>query len=73
MRKWVNKMNLLKEERIEMLAETLNKIKELSLIYKEGSPAWVLIQASFGHIKSVHYLESEANFDEETLGVRFNE
>lgn len=64
---------LLKEERIEMLDETINKIKEVSMLYTKASPGWTLIQASWGHINSLRHLEAETNFDEKTLGVRFNE
>ncbi len=66
-------MKNLKNDRIKMLAECINKIKEVSLLYNQASPAWTLIQNAYGHINSVHHLESETNFDEKTLGVRFHD
>lgn len=68
-----DKMNLLKEERIEMLDGTIKKIKELSLFYNQASPGWTLIQAAWGHINALHHLEDKSNCDEKTLGVKFNE
>jgi hypothetical protein len=66
-------MSILKEERIEMLDDTINKIKEVSMVYTKASPGWTLIQAAWEHINALRHLESEINFDEQTLGVRFDE
>lgn len=63
-------MNNLKEDRIRMLDEIIKKIKEVSILYKEASPGWVLLQAAYGHINSIHHLESETKFSEKTLGVK---
>jgi hypothetical protein len=62
----------IKQHRIEMLSDCINKIKEVSTLYTMASPGWTLIHAAWGHINSLHYLESETNFDEKTLGVIFN-
>jgi len=66
-------MNKIREDRIRMLNELMKKIKEVSKIYREASPAWILLQAAYGHINSIRHLEAETNFDEKTLGVKFQE
>lgn len=65
-------MNKLKKERVKMLDECIQKIFEVSKIYMPASPAWTLIQSSWGHLKSVHHLETETKFDSHTLGVKFH-
>jgi hypothetical protein len=65
-------MNKFKENRMKILDETINKLKELSCLYNKGMPAWTLIQNAYGHINSIKFLE-EKNFDEKTLGVKSDE
>jgi hypothetical protein len=60
----------MKNKRIKMLKECLNKINEIQGFYIAVSPAWILIQTAKGHLTSVHHLEAETKFDEETLGVK---
>lgn len=60
----------MKEQRIKMLEECIAKIKEVQACYLGAHSAWVLLQAAYGHVTSLHHLEAEANFDEETLGVK---
>lgn len=64
-------MSDLKKDRIKMLEDCINNIKQVSLLYQKASPAWTLIQNAYAHINSIHHLESKTNFDEETLGVIF--
>jgi hypothetical protein len=60
----------MKEKRIKMLAECLEKIKEVQENYVGASSGWVLLRAAWGHISSLHHLESDTNFDDDTLGVK---
>ena len=62
-------MKELKNSRIEMLMDCLLKLEEVKKLYTPSSPGWILIHTAQGHVKSLHHLESETNFDEETLGV----
>lgn len=59
----------MKESRLKNIEDCLFYLKELSTSYKPASPGWILIQAAYGHLKSVHYLE-KSEFQEETLGVK---
>jgi len=59
----------LKNVRINCMAEILVHLQSLRNFYTPASPAWILIHAAQGHIQSVHHLESETNFDSETLGA----
>lgn len=59
----------MKVKRIKMLMDCLVNLQEIKNEYIGASPAWILINAAQGHLKSVHHLEAETNFDEETLGV----
>lgn len=59
----------MKEKRIEDLDNAINQLIYLSTLYRKASPAWILIQAAWGHIHSVHHLEKDTAFCEETLGV----
>lgn len=56
--------------RFDNIVDCINNIKNLSKFYKPASPAWVLIQAAYGHINSIYHLEVETSFDKETLGVK---
>lgn len=60
----------MKEKRIEMLKECMKKIKEVQDCYLGAHSGWVLLQAAYGHVTSLHHLEAETQFDEETLGVK---
>ncbi len=61
-----------KKLRLDALESCTTAIKTLSQCYNPVSPAWILLQAAFGHINSIHHLESDTTFDEETLGVKGN-
>lgn len=65
-----NEIDILKSTRIDRMTNVLKQIKDLSKCYYEGSPAWILIQNAWGHINSVHHLETKTNFDPSTLGVK---
>lgn len=67
----MNESNELKEHRIKMIDGCLEKIKEISELYRKGYPAFTLIEYAWGHINALHHIESETNFDDETLGVGF--
>ena len=60
----------MKEKRIASLKECMAKLKEAQEPYVGGSSAWVLLQSAFGYVTSLHHLEAETKFDEETLGVK---
>lgn len=60
----------MKENRIKMLIECMLIIQELQKSYTPASPGWILLQAAYGHVKSLHHLEDETVFDEEILGVK---
>ena len=62
-------MTDLKEVRIKSMERILVDLISLKHFYLGGSPAWVLIHAAYGHIKSTHYLEAVAGFDPQTLGA----
>lgn len=59
-----------KKLRIEALESCIKNIENLSKLYIQGRPAWILIQNAWGHINSVHHLETSTNFDEEILGIK---
>ena len=59
----------MKEQRIKMLSECVEKILEIQTKYMPGHSGWILLQAAQGHLKSLHYLE-DANFEGEHLGVK---
>lgn len=59
--------------RIDGLETIMHQLKRVSSFYVPSSPAWVLIQAAWGHINSLHHLEAKTNFDENTLGVKDTE
>jgi len=59
-----------KNVREELLKNSMKVLKNLSTFYRQGSPAWVLIQNSWGHINSVFHLETKSDIDAETLGVK---
>jgi hypothetical protein len=59
-----------KKLRVDLIDNCMKNLQNLSTFYNLGSPAWVLIQAAFGHIKSIRHLEEDSNFDEETLGAK---
>lgn len=59
--------------RIDELEVVMHHLKKASSFYIPSSPAWVLIQAAWGHINSLHHLEAKTNFDENTLGVKDTE
>jgi len=58
-----------KEKRITMLTNCLLYLQKIRNEYRPSSPAWVLIHAAQEHIKGLHHLEAQTNFDEETLGA----
>jgi hypothetical protein len=66
-------MSDLKTARVECMKEVLTHLNSLKEFYMGGSPAWVLIQNAWGHVKSVLHLETETNFDAYTLGVKGSE
>lgn len=72
-RKELNHMPNLKTQRIAMIEDCLNKMLQIAAIYTKCSPGWTLIESSLSCIKVLHHLESETNFDEETLGVRYKD
>lgn len=53
-----------------MLKNCMNEIKKIQEFYVAGSSGWVLLQTAKGHLISLHYIEADTNFDEETLGVK---
>jgi hypothetical protein len=59
----------MKNERIELLKKILLDLEIAKNEYIKVSPAWILINTAQGHVKSLHHLEAETSFDEETLGV----
>lgn len=59
-----------KDLRSELLENSMKVLKNLSTFYRQGSPAWVLIQNSWGHINSVYHLETKSDIEPETLGVK---
>ncbi len=63
----------MKGKRIKMLEDCLFELGEAKKIYREASPAWTLIRAAEGFIKSIYHLESDNNFSSETLGVKTDE
>lgn len=62
-----------KELRAELLENSMKVLKNLSTFYRQGSPAWVLIQNSWAHINSVYHLETKSDIDAVTLGVKESE
>lgn len=54
-------MSGLKEVKVKALADVLIHLHALREMYTPASPGWVLINAAWGHTKSVHHLESETN------------
>lgn len=58
------------ELRIELLNNCIKNLKNLSTFYKPAYPAWILIQSAWGHLKSVHHLETETIFPKSDLGVK---
>lgn len=64
-------MSDLKKDRLKMLKDCMNNLSQVSELYQQGLPAWILIQNAWGHIKSVYYLESETTIEDETIGVKF--
>lgn len=58
------------ELRADLLENSMKVLKNVSTFYRQGSPAWVLIQNAWGHINSVHHLETKSGIDAETLGVK---
>lgn len=61
----------MKDKRIKYLNDCLFELEEAKKNYIPASPGWILIHTAQGHIKSLHHLEAEANFDEKTLGVKY--
>ncbi len=64
---------MMKEKRIAQLEICMNELKAVSVLYKQASPAWILIQATWCHLKSIHHLEAETKFDSKTLGAKDEE
>lgn len=60
----------MKDHRVKMLREIMEKMKEVQTSYEPASSGWVLLQASWGHVMSLHHLESETHFSDKTLGVK---
>jgi hypothetical protein len=63
----------MKQQRIKMLKECMEKIKAIQDCYLGAHSGWVLLQAAHGHVMSLHHLEAETTFDEKTLGVKGSE
>ena len=59
-----------KKLRVAELENCIKTIENVSKFYIKAHPAWILIQNAWGHINSVHHLETSINFDEEILGVK---
>jgi hypothetical protein len=59
-----------KKSRIDLVGNCIKNIKDLSMLYRQASPAWVLILAAYEHINSLHHLEISENFDKKTLGAK---
>jgi|GEM_PF-3992896 hypothetical protein len=60
----------MKENRIKRLKDCMDEIKRIQEFYVGASSGWILLQAAKGHLTSLHHLEAETHFDEETLGVK---
>jgi hypothetical protein len=59
-----------KKSRIDLVGNCIKNINDLSMLYRQASPAWVLILAAYENINSLHHLEISENFDKTTLGVK---
>jgi hypothetical protein len=60
----------MKEDRIKDIVDAIDAIKDLQKYYMGGSPAWILLQNAWGHLKSIHHLETVDAFNPSTLGVK---
>ncbi len=60
--------NISKEDRVELLSKCVELLIKINSCYQYGFPGHLLSQAALAHIRSLHHLESETNFDNSTLG-----
>lgn len=59
-----------KEKHLKLMLDTMVNLQEIKNNYIPASPGWILANTAQGHLKSLHHLCAETNFDDETLGVR---
>jgi len=60
----------MKQKRIKMLEECIDKINEISSMYTVSSSGYILSESARCFIGSLHYLENRSEDIDEMIGVK---